>query len=211
MSLHQKPLEDAELIARARAGEHEARATLLNSYRDRLLRMVEFRLDPRLKRRLDSSDIVQDAYLQVSQKFDDYLQDPRIPFFVWLRLIVSETLVDAQRHHIGVQARDPRREEYDQHHWTPHSSIPCLAEQLVSSMTPPSAAAEREELAARVRMHLEELEPLDREIIALRHGEQLSRQEAADVLGISVETAAKRYVRALSRLRQQLEGKQSVD
>lgn len=211
MSLQQSMVNDNEQLKRAKAGDQDARAGLLNSYRARLLKMVEFRADPRLRRRMDASDILQDAYLRVTQKFDVYLQDPRIPFFVWLRLIVSETLVDAQRHHIGVQARDPRREEYDQHHWTPHSSIPCLAEQLVSSMTPPSVAAEREELAARVRMHLEELEPLDREIIALRHGEQLSRQEAADVLGISVETAAKRYVRALSRLRKQLEGEQSVD
>jgi RNA polymerase sigma-70 factor, ECF subfamily len=205
MSHHREFDDDADLLARAKAGDGSSRATLLAMHRSRLLKMVEFRVDPRLNRRLDASDIVQDAYLQAAQKFDDYLQNPKLPLFLWLRLIVSETLIDAQRHHLGVQARDPRREEYDRHHWTPHSSIPCLAEQLVSSMTPPSAVAERDELALRMQGLLEELEPLDREIIALRHGEQLTRQEAADVLGLSVETAAKRYVRALSRLRKRME------
>ena len=85
-----------------------------------------------------------------------------------------------------------------------HSNIPCLAEQLAGSITPPSEAAQREELAGKIRHILEELDPLDREIIALRHGEQLGRQEAADVLGIPVETAAKRYVRAVTRLRQRM-------
>jgi RNA polymerase sigma-70 factor, ECF subfamily len=204
MSHHKEFDDDADLLAKAKAGDGSSRATLLAMHRSRLLKLVAFRVDPRLNRLLDASDIVQDAYLQAAQKFDDYLQDQKIPLFLWLRLIVSETLIDAQRHHLGVQARDPRREEYDQHHWTTHSSIPCLAEQLVSSMTPPSAVAEREELALRMRTLLEELEPLDREIIALRHGEQLSRQEAADVLGIPVETAAKRYVRAVTRLRQRM-------
>jgi RNA polymerase sigma-70 factor (ECF subfamily) len=196
--------EEHRLMILAHQGDTAASEQLLARYRDRLRQLAGFRIDPRLRRRLDASDIVQEAMLKASRRMNVWLADPRIPLFLWMRMIVAETLVDAHRHHLGVQGRDPRREEYDAHHWTSHSSIPCLAEQLIGSMTPPSKAAEREELAGRIRCILEELDPLDREIIALRHGEQLSRQEAADVLGISVETAAKRYVRAVARLRQRM-------
>lgn len=199
-------IEDDEdrLIMQAGHGDAAASERLLCRYRDRLRQMAAFRIDPRLRRRLDASDIVQEAMLHASRRMEAWLADPKIPLFLWLRLIVAETIVDAHRHHLDVQGRDPRREEYDSHHWTPHSSIPCLAEQLMGSITPPSKAAERDELAGKVKQILEELDPLDREIIALRHGEQLSRQEAADVLGIPVETAAKRYVRAVTRLRQRM-------
>ena len=196
--------DERRLLHRARHGDVAASEQLLSGYRNRLRQMAAFRIDPRLRRRLDASDIVQDAMLQASQRMDAWLADPKIPLFLWMRLIVVETIVDAHRHHLGVQGRDPRREEYDSHHWTPHSNIPCLAEQLAGSITPPSEAAQREELAGKIRHILEELDPLDREIIALRHGEQLGRQEAADVLGIPVETAAKRYVRAVTRLRQRM-------
>jgi RNA polymerase sigma-70 factor (ECF subfamily) len=193
-----------ELIARARAGDRSALNEIFEKYRDRLRRMVEMRLDWKLRARLDPSDIIQDAYLDVASRIDDYLRNPKLPLLLWLRLVVGEQLINLHRHHLGAQMRDPRREVSLYGQALPEASSAALAERLLGRETSPTEAAVRAERMLRVQDALNRLEPVDREIISLRHFEQLSRREAAQVLGISEATAAKRHVRALGRLKQAL-------
>src|SRR5947208_1070578 len=102
--------ESADLIARARTGDREALGALLARHRGRLRRMVEMRLDTRLQARLDASDVVQDAYVEVAERLDEYLRDPKLPLFLWLRLVVGERLLKLHRFHLGTQMRDAGRE-----------------------------------------------------------------------------------------------------
>jgi RNA polymerase sigma-70 factor (ECF subfamily) len=193
-----------ELIARARAGDRSALNELFAKYRDRLRRMVEMRLDWKLQARLDPSDIIQEAYLEVASRIDEYLRNPKLPLFLWLRLVVGEQLINLHRHHLGVQMRDPRREVSLYCEGLPEASSAALAERLLGRETSPAEAAVRAERMLRVQDALNRLEPMDREIISLRHFEQLSRSEAAQALGINEATAAKRHVRALARLKHAL-------
>jgi RNA polymerase sigma-70 factor, ECF subfamily len=162
--------------------------------------MVEVRLDWRLRARLDASDVVQDVYLQVAQRLDEYLRDPKLPLFLWLRLVAGEHLINLQREHLGAQMRDARREVPLGPAALPAASSALLAAQLLGKQTSPTQAAVRAERLLRVQEALGQLDPTDREILSLRNFEQLSRSEAAQALGIE-EAAAKRYVRALKRLK----------
>src|SRR5262245_21202147 len=192
------------LFERARAGDQQALNTLLERHRARLRRMVEMRLDWRLQARLDASDVIQDAYLEVSQRLEDYFRDPKIPLFLWLRLVVGEHLINLHRQHLGTQMRDARREVSLYREALPAASSAALAAQLLGKHTSPTQAALRAERMLRVQEALNSLDPIDREIISLRHFEQLSRSEAAQVLGIEEAAAAKRYVRAMKRLKEAL-------
>jgi RNA polymerase sigma-70 factor (ECF subfamily) len=184
----------------ARDGDRRVLDDLFARHRDRLRRMVDLRLDRQLRGRLDPSDVLQEAYLEVVSRVDDYLRDPKLPPFLWLRLIVGERLTRLHRHHLGVQARDAGREISFHRYPVPAASSAALAGQLLGRYTSPSHAAIRAERMMRVQEALASLDPIDREALALRHFEQLSRAEAAQVLGISEAAAAKRYIRALKRL-----------
>jgi RNA polymerase sigma-70 factor (ECF subfamily) len=193
--------ETVELLGRARAGDAAALNEIFLRHRDRLRRMVELRLDHRLQARVDPSDVIQDAYLEAAGRLPEYLRDPHLPLFLWLRLVVGERLARLHRHHLGVRARDARREvSLDRAAW-PQASSAALAAQLLGRHTSPSQAAVRAEQLRWLQEALNGLDPVDREVLALRHFEQLSRAEAAQVLGIREEAAAKRYVRALRRLK----------
>jgi RNA polymerase sigma-70 factor (ECF subfamily) len=189
------------LLARARAGDHDALNAIFARHRDRLRRMVEMRLDWRLQARIDASDVIQDAFLDVAGRLDEYLRDPKLPFFLWLRLVVGEQLTNLHRHHLGVQMRDARREVSLYRDALPEASSAALAAQLLGKQTSPTQAAVRAERMLRMQEAINSLDPIDREIISLRHFEQLTRTEAAHVLGIEEATAAKRYIRALKRLK----------
>lgn len=189
------------LLERARAGDAHALNEIFAGHRDRLRRMVELRLDPRLQARVDASDVIQDAYLEVATRLPDYLRDPQLPLFLWLRLVVGERLVTLHRHHLGTQMRDAGREVSLYREALPAASSAALAAQLLGKHTSPTQAAMRAERALRIQEALNTLEPLDREVLALRHFEQLSRAETAQVLGIAEAAAAKRYIRALKRLK----------
>lgn len=193
--------EPDAIIARLRAAAPGALAALFNLYRDRLRRMIDLRIDPRLRSRLDASDILQEAYLDVSRDLDSYLADPKIRPFLWMRIHVGRRLAIAHRQHLGTRMRDAGLEISLNHHAIPEASSAGLALMLIGRHTSPSQAAQRAERLMRVRDALNGLEPLDREILALRHFEQLSRAEAAAALGIDPETGAKRYFRALKRLK----------
>ena len=188
-------------IERLRGGDRGALATLFDQYRDRLRRMVELRIDPRLRVRLDASDVLQEAFLDVARDLDAYLADPKLPPLLWLRLHVGRRLTTLHRHHLGTRMRDAGLEVSLYRDALPEASSAALASMLLGRHTSPTQAALRAERLLRVQEALNSLDAIDREVLALRHFEQLGRAEAAQVLGISQNAGAKRYFRALKRLK----------
>jgi RNA polymerase sigma-70 factor, ECF subfamily len=195
------PSESLHILERLRAGDELALTDLFQRYRDRLRRMVELRLDSRLQGRVDASDILQDAFLDVATRVDGYLRGSELPAFLWLRLVVSERLLIYHRRHLGAKMRDAGREVSLYRNALPQASSAALASMLLGRLTSPSHAAIRAEQVLHVQQALNLLDPVDREVVALRHFEQLSRAETALALGISEEAGAKRYIRALKRLK----------
>ena len=202
--MDQNSSETVRLIEKARAGEPAALNELFARHRERLHRMVEMRLDWRLQGRIDASDVIQDAYLEAARRLDDYLSDPAMPLFLWLRFLVGERLTILHRHHLGVHMRDARKEISLYREALPEASSAALAAQLLGQHTSPSEAAVRAERLLRLQEAVNSLDALDREVLSLRHFEQLSRAETARVLGIEEAAAAKRSIRALKRLKDTL-------
>jgi RNA polymerase sigma-70 factor (ECF subfamily) len=198
------PDDTDRLLRAAAAGDADGRAALLTRYADRLRRMVAFRLDDRLRGRVDPSDVVQEAYLEACGHLPEYLQQPTLPFFLWLRGIAGNKLREVHRHHLGAQMRDARREVSLHRGGLPATTSAALAAQLLGHVTGPSEAAARIEMKVRLQEALNTMDPVDREVLALRHFEHLSPAEAAQVLGIKEKAAGMRYVRALRRLKQVL-------
>jgi RNA polymerase sigma-70 factor, ECF subfamily len=198
------PDDTPELLRQAAVGDAQALGDLFDRHRDRLRRMVQTRLDRRLRGRVDPSDVLQEAYLEFARSLADYQRNPAVPFFLWLRFLTGMKLQALHRHHLGTKARDAGREVSLHRGAGPSASSASLAAQLLGRLTTPSQAAVRAELRARVREALDEMEPLDREVLSLRHFEQLSNAETAQVLGIGETAASNRFVRALKRLRKVL-------
>jgi RNA polymerase sigma-70 factor (ECF subfamily) len=195
------PSDTVLLFERLKAGDHRALAELFQRHRDRLRRMVELRIDARLHGRVDASDVLQDGFLDLTKRLDSYLRDPKLPVFLWLRLVVSDRLALVHRHHLGTRSRDVAQEVSLYRDPLPQASSAALASMLLGRITSPSNAAIRAEQILQVQEAINSLEPLDREVVALRHFEQLSRAETAAVLGITEEAGAKRYIRALKKLK----------
>jgi RNA polymerase sigma-70 factor (ECF subfamily) len=187
-------------------GERESLGQLLARHRDRLTLMIRLRLDRRLQGRIDPSDVVQDAYVEATERFLDYVRDPAMPFFLWLRFLTAQKLLVLHRHHLGVQMRDAGREISLYHGALPEASSAALAAQLVGRRTTPSEAAIRAEMQVRLQEALNGMDPIDREVLALRHFEQLTNGETARVLGLRESAASQRYARALLRLKDILAG-----
>src|SRR5262249_36799912 len=160
-------------------------------------RMVRLRLDRRLQGRVDPADVVQEAYLALRGKFPHYAAEPPLPFFLWLRLEVGQKLIDVHRFHLGAQMRDVGQEVSLHGGPLPQVTSLSLAEHLLGKLTSASQAAMRVELKLRVQAALNGMDPHDREVLVLRHFEELSNAEAAQVLGIKPSAAVNRYVRAL--------------
>jgi len=192
------------LIELARAGDAGALSELFSRHRERLRRMVQMRLDWRLHGRIDASDVIQEAYLEAARRLDSYFQEPEMPLFLWLRFLVGERLMILHRHHLGTKMRDARREVSLYRDALPEASSAALAAQLMGQHTSPTEAALCAERMLRLQDVVNRLEPLDREILSLRHFEQLSRSETARLLGIEEGAGAKRYIRALKRLKDTL-------
>jgi RNA polymerase sigma-70 factor (ECF subfamily) len=193
--------ETNDLLRLAAAGDSQGWGALLTRHGDRLRRMVALRLDQRLQGRIDPSDVLQEAYLEAWARLAEYLRNPTMPFFLWLRFLAGQKLVTLHRHHLGRQMRDPVREISLYRGALPEASSAALAAQLLGHDTRPSEAAIRIELKIRLQEALNQMEALDREVVALRHFEQLSRAETAQVLGMSESAVSKRYIRALQRLK----------
>ena len=192
--------DDLRLVRRAAAGDSAAAGEALDRHRARLRRMVEARLDRRVRGRVDPSDVLQDGLVDAVAKLPGYLADPKIPLFLWLRLVVGERLTKVHRDHLGRQVRDAGREVSLYRGPMPAASSAALAAHLLGKFTSPTQAAVRAE-RLRVQEALNALDPLDREILSLRHFEELTHAEAAEALGIEMAAAAKRYVRAMKRLK----------
>jgi RNA polymerase sigma-70 factor (ECF subfamily) len=195
-----------ELLDAATGGDESALAALVERHRDRLERMVLLRMDRRLQGRVDPADVVQDAYLSLRGKFPPYSAEPPMPFFLWLRLEVGQKLVAVHRFHLGTQMRDAGQEVSLHRGPLPQVSSLSLAEHLLGRLTSASRAAMRAEVKLRVEEALNSMDPNDREVLILRHFEELSNAETAQVLGIKPSAAVNRYVRALKRLKDVFEG-----
>lgn len=192
------------LVERAVNGDDQAWKTLMEEHWARLRRMVALRMDPRLQGRIDPSDIVQESYIDAARRLPEYAKNPMMPFFVWLRWLVGQRLMEQHRRHLGAQARDASRDVSMYHGNFPEASTADLAATLLGSLSSPSQSAIRMERAMKLQQALDSLEPIDREILVLRHFEQLSNGEVAEVLSLDKSAASKRYTRALLRLKDSL-------
>jgi RNA polymerase sigma-70 factor (ECF subfamily) len=168
--------------------------------------MVRLRLDRRLQGRLDPSDVVQEAYLDYARRFPEYAGNPTMPFYLWLRFLTGQRLIDLHRQHLGARMRDAGQEVSLYRGALPQASSVSLAAQLLGRLTSASQAAIRAETQIRVQEALNGMDSMDREILTLRHFEMLSNEETAQVLGIKKSAASNRYVRALKRLKELLLG-----
>jgi len=198
--------DDDDLLLRLEGGDERALTELFTRYRERLRRMIRLRLDRRLQGRIDSSDILQDTFLEVARRAREYLAQPTMPPFLWLRFLTGQTLQALHRHHLRVHMRDAGHEVSLRHRATPQANSVCLAEMLLGRLTSPTRAARRAEMQRKLQEVLNAMEPLDREVLALRHFEELSNGEVALVLGLSKTAASNRYMRALGRLKEMLQG-----
>jgi RNA polymerase sigma-70 factor (ECF subfamily) len=195
---------DSEFILRAaRTGDRTAVDALFERYRDRLRRMVELRLNRKLWGRVDPSDIVQDAMLQASKSVEEYIRDPRIPAYLWLRTLAQQQLLATHRHHLGTAKRDAAL-EITVGLGNLGVSSASMASIAIADVTSPSSAVAKAEQVVFLEALIDSMDPMDREILALRHFEQMGNSEAAAVLGIGETTAAQRFLRALKRLREKM-------
>src|SRR3954469_9703837 len=191
------PPTDDDLVRIAAAGDGRALAELFGRYRQRLGRMVRLRLDRRLQGRVDPSDVLQEAYLDAAEQLPHYLKTPDMGLFLWLRLVTGQRLARVHRQHLGAAMRDAGREVSLHRGAMPHASTASLAAQLLGRITSASRAVARAEVQLQLQQALNGMDPIAREIIALRHFEELTTGEAARALDLSAQAASKRYVRAL--------------
>jgi RNA polymerase sigma-70 factor (ECF subfamily) len=194
--------ETRQVLERALHGDSAGWGELLAQHRERLRRMVAVRMDRRLQGRIDASDVIQEAYLEAWTRLADYVRAPNMPFFLWLRFLAGQRLVTLHRKHLGVQMRDPAVEVSLYQGGLPEASSAALAAQLLGHDTRPSEAAMRAEMKIQLQEALNSMETIDREVLALRHFEQLKRSECACLLGVSEAVVSKRYFRALKRLKE---------
>lgn len=196
---------EAELVTRYQAGDSDALGELFVHLRPRLMRLVQLRMATQVRGRLDPDDVLQDAWLDVSRRFDEWLaqRESGMPLFLWVRFLTVQKLFQLQRK-AGAGVRDVRREVPLRA--GPSASVIDLAEHLAGSFTSPSEGVARVERVAQLRRALDSLDEIDREVLTLRHFEELTNNEVASVLQITKAGASNRYVRALKRLRDALEG-----
>lgn len=191
------------LIEQAKNGDENAMADLFHHYKRQLRSMIAFRMDRKLKGRVDPSDILQDAFMDLAKKLPDF-DSKGMSFFVWLRLVVSERLLLAHQHHLKVQKRDAAKEVRlaTGRNGNGNASSMILAEHLLGKFSSVAGHAIRAEQRIRLKSLLDQMDEMDREVIALRIFERLSNSEAAEVLGLTKQTTSKRFYRAIERLRE---------
>jgi len=195
---------DEVLLERIRGGDQEALAEMFTRCGERLRRMVRLRLDRRLQGRIDASDVLQEAYLDISRRAAEYAARPELPFFLWLRMVTGQKLLEVHRRHLQTKMRDVGHEVSLYQGALPQADSASLAAQLMGRLSSASHAAIRAELQIRLQEVLNGMDDLDREILALRHFEELNNGEVATILGLTKAAASNRYVRALKRLKHEL-------
>jgi RNA polymerase sigma-70 factor, ECF subfamily len=196
----------AELLVNVRGGESLAVEQLMDRHRNSLRRMIQLRLDQRLMQRMDVSDVIQDVLMEANRRLKDYLANPVIPFHLWIRQIAKDRIIDAHRRHRVSAKRSIDREQPQSGKGPPDQSTMELANQFRDQALTPAAAATQRELAEQIESAVQLLRENDREIILMRHYEQLNNQEIAQSLGLTEPAASMRYLRALKRLREVIEG-----
>ena len=208
MSERPNAIDDLELLQAARklaGGQQDQRNETFNEvlcrHRERLKRMISLRMNRKLQGRLDASDVIQDTFVEASRALESYLDSPKISVFMWLRRLAGEKLIQAHRTHLGAEKRTANREQ-PIFGGVPAATSQVIAIQLSGKLTSPSVAAEKQESKDELMQALEQMGEIDREILMLRHFEQLSNKETAEVVGISYEAVKKRYIRALDKLRE---------
>ena len=192
--------QDGQLANRLAEGDSQALSELFLRHRDRLWRMLNFRLDHRLSVRVDADDVLQEAYLAAAQRIEHY--EVEVSPFLWLRTVVMQTLIDVHRRHLGAQMRDAGREVAIDGHRFAQTTSTSLAVCLIAQQTSPSQAAMRAEAFDTVEKAIDGMDPIDREVLALRHFEELTNSEVAETLGIQQKAASIRYIRAVRRLKE---------
>src|SRR5579863_1234733 len=197
--------ENETLVRQAVGGDEAALRELFERYRDRLKRMVRLRLSRRLQGRIDDSDVLQESFLDVSRRLGEYASNPGLPFFLWLRHMTGLKLTEVHRRHLGTRMRDADREVSLHRGGLPEADSVSLAAQLLGQLTTPSQVAVKAETRIFVQQALNAMDPVDREVLALKHFEQLSMSEIAQALDMSKAGVGSRYIRALKRLREALE------
>ena len=196
--------ETQDLLDQAKQGNPRAADQLLAQHREPVRRMIDLRLDPAIAARVDASDVVQEVLLEASRRLDKYLADPSMPFHLWLRHIAKDHIIDAHRRHRQAQRRGVDREQpLVPAGLKDHSSIELAAQFIDQELTPASAAMQQE-LQRRLHVAIGELDEDDREIVLMRHFEQLSNQEVAELLNLTEAAASMRHLRALRKLRELL-------
>lgn len=193
--------QTVELLARAKTGNDDAINELMDRHRNSLRQLVRMRLDQKIQKRVDVSDVVQDVLVEANRRLQRYIENPVMPFHLWLRQIAKDRIIDAHRRHRVSAKRSVDREQalvaprgYDQ------SSIQ-LASLLGDQRLTPAAAALQQEMAKKVEEAISLLDEKDCEIIVMRHYEHLTNQEIGKVLNLTEPAASMRYLRAIRRLR----------
>jgi RNA polymerase sigma-70 factor, ECF subfamily len=189
-----------QLLDQARQGDAGAVERLLDGHREPVRRMISLRLDPAIGRRVDASDVVQEVLLEASRRLSDYLKKPDMPFHLWLRHIARDHLIDAHRRHRAQKRGVQREQPAVPAAFADRSSIE-LAGQFIDQELTPASAAIRAEMERRLHQAIAQLDDADREIILMRHFEQLSNQDVAADLELTEAAASMRYLRAVRRLR----------
>ncbi len=183
-------------LRRMRDGRPEALAAMFDHYRQRLRQMVQLRMDGRLAARIDPSDVLQEVYLDARRQVQSYLRDPKVAVYVWLRGLAQQRLSNLHRDHLRTQRRSLLNEMS-----LPTESTANLAGRLLARVDTPSRVLLKAELGQRLHRALAGLESDDRDVILMRHFENMSNGEVAEVLGLSDSGATMRYGRALTRLK----------
>ena len=196
------PLETQRLLDHLAVGaDPVAEGRLWERHRDPLRRLIGLRLDRAVGRRVDASDVVQEVLLKASGRLPQYLQNPSLPFDLWLRQIARDHVIDAHRRHREAKGRSVDRERSTTgSHLADQSSLDLLSQLRDPELTP-AALSIRHELEARFRLAVDALDPDSREIILLRHFERQTNSEAARTLGLTEPACGMRHLRALRKLR----------
>ncbi len=190
-----------QLLDGIREGKDGAADRLLERHRDPLRRMIELRMDQKIKQRVDASDIVQEVMIEANRRLQKYLENPIMPFHLWIRQMARDRIIDAHRRHRGSEKRSVDREKAMVAPGAMDRSTIELAAQLCDAEMTPAEAATMKELQQRFQNAIEELDENDREIVIMRHVEQLTNQDVASALGLSEPAASMRYLRAIRKLR----------
>ena len=193
-------IDDLALLRASKDGQRQGFNEILLKYRERLKKMVALRMNMQLRSRIDASDVIQDTFTEAARVVDEYLANPKLSVFLWLRRLAGEKLIQAHRFHLQAQKRDARREQ--SFGGVPTAPSQSIAVQLAGEFTSPSEAALKQETNDELMDALDSMEELDREVLVLKHFEHLSNHEIAEVLELKYETVKKRYLRALSKLQQ---------